>query len=328
MNKVKVGFVGVGGIAAEHLKNIAQNQDADIVAVCDIVSESATKSGAQYDCQWYTDVDEMFHNEELDALFICVPPFAHGSIEERAAELGIHLMVEKPIGLELATVQSKHEKIKQANILCATGYCLRYLDTVAEAKRYLEDKEIAMVRGHYLTSFVPTPWYREMDKSGGQLVEQATHTLDLIRYLTGEMTSVYANMSLQVSEDIPGIDIPDVTSVNFTFANGAVGHLDSTFTQPDHRMGVEILGKDFRVVVDGVEVTIVEVGRTMTYKSKVNFYEEQDKAFIQAILTNNEDLILSNYENGLKTLGVTLAANESQQTGNPVQIKGWQSSLA
>jgi len=320
MEKVRVGFIGVGGIAAVHLKNISKNDQAEIVAVCDIVQENAMRVGVEYGATSYTDANEMLEKEKLDALFLCVPPFAHGDIEEKAVQLGIHILVEKPVGLDMETVQNKYEVIKKSGVICATGYCLRYLDTVAKAKEYLQDKEVAMIRGHYLTSFVQTPWYREIEKSGGQLVEQATHTLDLIRYLGGEMDKVYANMSLQLLSDIPKINIPDVTSVNFTLTNGAVGHLDCSIIQPDHRMGVELLGHNFRVVIDGVNLTIVDQDSTVTYKSKVDFYEEQDKAFIQAIVTSNENLILSNYENGLKTLSVTLAANESNKTGKAIAL--------
>jgi predicted dehydrogenase len=318
MEKVRVGFVGVGGIASLHLKNINNNEQAEIVAVCDIVQENALRVGSEYSANAYTDVDEMLEKEEMDALFICVPPFAHGDIEEKAAQRGIHLLVEKPVGLDMETVQKKYEAIKNSGVICSTGYCLRYLDTVAKAKEYLKDKEVAMVRGYYLGSFVQTPWFREMAKSGGQLVEQATHTVDLVRYLGGEINKVYANMSLQVSSEIPNIDIPDVTSVNVTFENGAVGHIDSAIIQPDHRSGLEILGRDFRVVIDGGNLTIIDKEATVTYKSKVDFYEEQDKAFIEAIQTNNESLLLSSYENAVKTLAVTLAANQSQQTGEAI----------
>ena len=224
MGKVKVGFIGVGGIANVHLKNINQNDQAELVAVCDINDENALRVATQYDVPWYTNADDLLAKEEVDALFLCIPPFAHGDIEEKAAARGIHLMVEKPLGLDLETVKSKLNTIKDAGIICASGYCLRYLDTVKISKEYLQDKEIGMVRGHYLSSFVPTPWYREMDKSGGQLVEQATHTMDLMRYLAGDIEIVHANMSLQLLKDIPNIDIPDVTSVNVAFQSGAVGH--------------------------------------------------------------------------------------------------------
>ncbi|MCM3740607.1 Gfo/Idh/MocA family oxidoreductase [Oceanobacillus luteolus] len=320
MQTVKVGFVGVGGIASIHLANIAANEHANIVAVCDIVEENARCAGEKYGAASYTNADLMLQEEVLDALFICVPPFAHGDIEEKAAKLGIHLLVEKPIGLDLATVEKKHKIIQDAGVLCATGYCLRYLDTVAIAKEYLADKKIAMVRGHYLSAFVHTPWYREMEKSGGQLVEQATHIVDMIRYLAGDITKVHANMNLLVSEEIPNINIPDVTSVNFLMESGAVGHLDASFTQPDHRMGMELLGNQFRLSFEGAELTIVEAGHTVIYRSKTDYYAKQAEDFIEAIRTNNKSLILSDYENGMETLRVTLAANESHQTNRLLSL--------
>ncbi|WP_299092852.1 Gfo/Idh/MocA family oxidoreductase [uncultured Metabacillus sp.] len=320
MSKVKVGFVGVGGIAGVHLENVSKNSNAEIVAVCDIAEENAKKKGLQYNATPYTDLDEMLEKEVMDAVFVCVPPFAHGDIEEKIVAKGIHLLVEKPLGLDIETVQKKAKVIKNSGVICGVGYCLRYLDTVAKAKEYLKDKTIAMVRGHYITSFVSTPWYREMNKSGGQLVEQSTHTLDLMRYLAGEFDSVYANMSLQVLSDIPNIDIPDVTSVNVTFESGAVGHLDSSMTQLDHRTGIEILGKDFRVEIDGVNVSIVEKDSTITYKSKVDFYQEQDNRFIEAVMKGDPAILLSDYEDGVKTLAATLASNKSNELGLPIKL--------
>src|SRR5690606_24226785 len=122
----------------------------------------------------------------------------------------------------------------------------------------------------------------------GQLVEQATHILDTIRYLVGDISKVSANMSLQVLNDIENIDIPDVTSVNFSFENGAVGNLDCSITQTDHRMGLEILGRDFRLELNGISLTIVEENKSTTYHSAVDFYKEQDHAFIEAVRTNNQ----------------------------------------
>ncbi|GIN58629.1 hypothetical protein J8TS2_29480 [Lederbergia ruris] len=321
MKKVRVGFVGVGGIANAHLNNIFQNGDAEIVAVCDIEEEIAIKQGEKYRANAYTDFDQMLEKEKIDALFICVPPFAHGDIEEKAVLKGIHLLVEKPIELDFNRAKEKAEIIGRSGVINASGYCLRYLDTVQIAKDYLKDKQVAMVRGHYLTSFVPTPWYRIKNKSGGQLVEQATHILDLMGYLCGNINQVQANMSLQVMNDIEGIDIPDVTSVNIRFESGAVGHLDNSFIQHDHRMGLEILGRDFRLEINGTTISIFEKDKTTTYESKVNFYEEQDNAFIKAIQTNNQELVLASYQDGLETLGCSLAANVSNEKGSIITME-------
>ncbi|MEK3889965.1 Gfo/Idh/MocA family protein [Bacillus sp. FSL K6-3431] len=320
MTKVKVGFLGVGGIATVHLKNVQKMEMAEIVAVCDISEENAKKQGEAFQATVYTDFQEMLDKEEMDALFVSIPPFAHGDIEEKAVEKGIHIMIEKPIELDLETARKKAEVIRASGVINASGYCLRYLDTVQKAKEYLQDKKIAMVRGHYITSFVETPWYRIDSKSGGQLVEQATHILDTMRYMAGDVKKVSANMSLQVMQDIENIDIPDVTSVNLTFESGAVGHLDSSFIQHDHRMGVELLGRNFRIELNGTTLSIIEKDKTITYKSNVDFYEEQDRSFIEAVRTKNQALILASYEDGLKTLAVSLAAKRSNQEGEIIQM--------
>ena len=320
MKKVKVGFIGVGGIATVHLNNVAKNEEAEIVAVCDISKENVEKQGKAFQATTYTDYEEMLEKEELDAIFMSVPPFAHGDMEEKIVGKGIHLLVEKPLGLDADVAIKKAKVIRDSGVINASGYCLRYLDTVQKAKEYLADKKVAMVRGHYITGFVETPWYRIESKSGGQLVEQSTHILDMMAYLAGDIEKVSANMALQVMGDIENIDIPDVTSVNATFESGAVGHLDSSFIQPDHRMGVELMGRDFRVEIDGTSLIIVDKDKTTTFKSSVDFYEVQDSAFIEAVKTNNQDLILSSYEDGLKTLIASLAANRSNKTEKTVYI--------
>lgn len=318
--KVRVGFAGAGGIASVHLKNLSQNEHVELVAVCDPLEAVAKQVAASYGMAPYTHIQSMLACEQLDALFICVPPFAHGVIEELAIERGIHLFVEKPIGLDLATVSRILQKIQQAAVITSTGYCLRYLDSVRKAKEYLQGKTIAMVRGHYLTRFVETNWWREMEKSGGQLVEQSTHTVDLIRYLAGDVKQVYANMALRVMDDIPRLDIPDVSSVNLVFASGAIGHVDSCFIQTDNRMGLEILGREFRVEMRGTAVTITDKDQVFTYESEEDMYKKQVDAFMEAVRTGNRDLILAPYEEALKTLQVTLAANQSAITGMPEAI--------
>lgn len=320
MEKIRVGFIGVGGIAAKHLENISKNEHASIVSVCDIDPDRVRQVGELYGVQSYENADDMLQNETLHALFVCVPPFAHEDIEEKAASRNIHLMVEKPVGLDLQSVRTKEKKIADSGIICATGYCLRYLDTVSKAKEYLKGKQIAMIRAHYVTKFVPTPWYRKMTLSGGQLVEQATHTVDLIRYLAGDFHTVYTNSALNVMSDIHDIDIPDVTCVNFTMESGAVGNLSTTFTQADHQTGIEIFGRDFRVIIDGTSLHVFEKENKVTFESEIDFYEEQDNSFIDAIRLNKKELILSPYSEAVKTLAVTLASNHSAETGRPKQL--------
>lgn len=318
---IRIGVVGAGGIASEHFKHIHANERAELVAICDIVPNLAETAANQYGAAAYTQVSSMLERENLDALFVCVPPFAHDDIEEQVARKGIHLLVEKPLGLDMAEVRRKAVIISEAGILTSTGYCLRYMETVQRAKQYLAGKEIGMVRAHRFGGLPPSAWWINHAKSGGQLVEQTTHNVDLMVYLAGGVRKVYADMALLLNRDVPGITTPDAASVNLVFTSGALGHIDTGFLpQPDDRSSIEIMGRDFRLTIDGMKLTITEPGRTTTWQGTGNFYKQQDDAFIRAIETGDDSLILAPYEEAMRTLEVTLAANESAETGLPVMI--------
>lgn len=318
---IRVGVVGAGIIATEHFKHISANERAELVAICDIAFPVAEKAAVQYGAVPYTDVREMLDRENLDALFICVPPFAHGEIEEIAVRKGIHLLVEKPLGLHMDQVRRKAAIIEEAGIITSTGYCLRYMEVVQRAKQYLVGKEIGMVRAYRFGGLPPTAWWIDHSKSGGQLVEQTTHNLDLMLYLAGGVQKVYADMGLLLNQDIPGITTPDIASVNLVFLSGALGHIDTGFLpQPDDRSSFEIMGRNFRLSIDGMKLTIVEPEGTTTWQGAGNFYKQQDDAFIHAVNTGDTSLILAPYREAMRTLEVTLAANQSAESGLPVKL--------
>ncbi len=82
---VRIGFIGTGGIAQRHLQTLSKNSDAQLVAYCDLDVERAQKAAKEYGGNAYRDYEKMLDREELDALVICIPPFAHGDIELAAA---------------------------------------------------------------------------------------------------------------------------------------------------------------------------------------------------------------------------------------------------
>ncbi|WP_168122303.1 Gfo/Idh/MocA family oxidoreductase [Paenibacillus sp. HB172176] len=320
---VKVAFVGAGGIAKTHFNALKELEHVKLTAVCDVVKSNAEKAAGAYGMRAYDNLDEMLGRERIDALFVCVPPFAHNDIEEKAAARGIHLLVEKPLGLDMGRVSEKADAIGRAGIVAAAGYCLRYHDVAAQARSYLEGKEIGMVRAHHLCGFVETPWWRELERSGGQLVEMATHTVDMVRYLAGDVKSVYGLMNYGLLEDRPGATIPSTVCAGLEFVSGAVGHVDTACIQPDWRSGIEVLGKDFRLALSGKTLTFTERGRTTTIEGQTgNVFLEQDRAFIEAVLHGDPGRLKSDYLDALHTLEISLAAYESARIGQRVMLKG------
>jgi predicted dehydrogenase len=127
-------------------------------------------------------------------------------------------------------------------------------------------------------------------------------------------------MDLLLVKDIPDLDIPDVGVIQFVLESGALGQMQTGFIQFDHRTGVEIMGRNFRLVLDGTTLSIVEKGKETIYRSNSNFYKNLTDALVEAIRQKNPSLVLASYEEGLKTLEATLAANKSAETGQVIQL--------
>jgi len=332
MEKVRVGFIGVGGMAELHLRSLQDIEHAELTAVYDINSERVRQVSQQYGGTKFESAEQLLDSGSVDAIFICTPPFARDHIEELAAEKGIHLLSEKPVDLDLETARSKQKKILESGIIHSSGYCLRYLDTVQQAKKYLENKSIHMIHGYRLGGIPPAAWWPLMDKSGGQLVEQSTHQIDMIRYLAGEYKEVHSRYEQRSIQHIrPDATIPDYGIISFSMESGAIGSMsNSCMTQLAGRSEVELFGTDFYISMDrnGADMRIVDQEQDITIRSKMKFYQEQDRAFIEAIRTNRQDLVLGGYDDAVTTLAATLAMNESAKSGVPVTIQGNQYSAS
>ena len=99
------------------------------------------------------------------------------------------MFVEKPVELHMDAALAKQAAIESAGIVNAAGYCLRYMDTVEDLKARVVDHKIELALGYYIGS-APGSWWRTRAKSGGQLIEQSTHIVDLARYLVGDVAAV------------------------------------------------------------------------------------------------------------------------------------------
>jgi predicted dehydrogenase len=317
---VRVGFIGVGGMAEEHIKRLQTLEDVSITALFDLNQARSQEAAARCNAVSYESSEQLLDSGSVDALFICTPPFARSGIEAAAARKGIHILAEKPVGLDMKEVWENERIIRESGIINSTGYCLRYMDIVAKAKAYLADKQIGMVMAYRFGGMPGVRWWRMQEQSGGQLVEQSTHQLDLIRYLAGDFKEVSAIHEQRYMRQFDAeATAYDVGTVNFVLQSGAVGNITSTcLGKYVSRNAVEFYGHDFFLSIDGATLRIADDSQDITEKCKLQFYHEQDKAFIEAVRTGNQQLVLADYTEAARTLEVTLAANESAATRKTV----------
>jgi len=318
---VRIGFIGTGGIAQGHIQRLSGNSDAQLVAYCDLDLERAQKAAEEYGGNAYRDFEKMLDGEELDALVICTPPFAHGDIELAACEQGLHMLIEKPVAISTDVALPILKAVKQAGVTTVVAYKYRWEDHVQKAREMLADQTIGLVFGNFWGSTPDVGWWRVKSGSGGQMIEQTTHIVDMARFMVADIERVQAFGTLQVMNKVyPDLDVWDATVANLEFANGAVGTISSTCLSENWwQSSLRVIAQDIMVDVNaGEDISWVDQDGEGEYKRQVDGYQREDDVFVKAVMTGDRSEVYSDYADGVRTLAVTEATNLSIQNGGEV----------
>jgi predicted dehydrogenase len=321
--KVRLGMIGCGGIAQWHMSLLEKMEEAQMVAFCDIREEAARQSAEKYSGVAYTKHEEMFAKENLDAIFLCIPPFAHTDQAIMAAQKGIHVFAEKPVALNMAKALEIQEALDKSGVVASVGYCVRYVPATARVKQMLAKNPAHLAFGWYMGGIPEAEWLRQMKTCGGQIVEQATHLVDLLCYLVGDVDTISASYSHECFRNLPGVDVPDTAAVTLHFKNGAVGSFLNTWAGvPGPKPGTWIGGKDFFIQLTYNDITVTTPEGTKEDPVVLDEgYVNEDRTFLRAVQTGDKSGILCPFSDGVKTLAVTLAANKAAAEGRTVKVE-------
>ena len=338
---IRIGFIGSGGIAAYHLSHLVRIPEAEIVGLCDVnpaqiekTRETVRKSVEEYfkagsakelNAKAYTDYRAMLQNEDLDAVYICLPPYAHGEIEREVIERGLPFYIEKPVAKDMAIALRIRDAVKERGLLTSVGYQMRYWSAMKKAKELLQNKTIGMALVMRWATLPPVPWYPYQSRSGGMLIEMVTHHVDQLRYLLGEVDMVYGAGARRVLHKVnPEYDVFDVSCATLTFESGIVAsianNLFSGKVAPKTATGVHILAEDLTLSFQlGQGLTIITPDKTETYPYE-DYGFAADQMFVTAVRNGDPSYIQSDYADACQTLAITLAIEESERSGSPVKI--------
>lgn len=320
---LRIGFIGTGRFAEKHGRILAQMDRVSIAGICGRTMESAEKAARNWpDATAFDSVEQMLDAGKLDAVYVCVPPMAHGESEMCLVRRGIPFFVEKPLGIAPSKLTAVRDDIAKTKLITSVGYNWRYSDGVAKARELLQNATIGMALGYWMGSLPSIPWWRKRDGSGGQLVEQSTHAVDLIRYLCGEVEEVYAAYGHRyIREAAPDADVPDVGSVTMKLSNGIVATVSNTCILPGgYRSGLDLYTSKgvLEIRLSGLKANGKD--RSTEYRNLTDTYVLENAAFIHAVRTGDRSLIRSDYLDAFRTLEVTAAADVSADEGRPVRL--------
>lgn len=320
---LNIGIIGTGWFSRVHADILSNMDGVNVAAFVGTSQEKAEAAVKNYaTARAYSDVEQMLDKTKPDAVYICVPPFAHGEIESQLVQRGIPFLVEKPLGTNLDTPKQILHGVKKAGLLTSAGYHFRYTDAAMKAAEMLDSRKIGMALGYWMGDMPQVYWWRQQEGSGGQFIEQTTHMVDLLRCLLGEVDEVYAAFAHRAMQDIhEGVTVHDVGTATMKLKSGAVATISNTCLLPESdKAGLDIYTEQGVIGIQSDKLIVKERGKITEIRNAANPYLRESEAFIHAVRTGDASRILSTYEDAVKTMEVTYAALRSAETGVPVKI--------
>lgn len=256
MAKIKVAIIGVGSISNEHISSYLKNENAEIVAFCDINEKQLKLMGEKYSVtNLYTDMESMFAaHKDIDAVSVCTWNTAHAPCAIRALNAGCNVICEKPMASSAKeAMQMKEAAVKNGKLLMV-GFVRRFGNDCAVLTDFIENGHFGDIyygKAVYLRrNGSPGGWFGDKSLSaGGPLIDLGVHVIDLTRYLIGnpKPISVYGATFYKLA-DRPNIkgavkgykstgdgeknifNVEDLATAMIRYDNGAVISIEAAFS--------------------------------------------------------------------------------------------------
>lgn len=247
--KLRIGMIGLGGVATRsHLPALAARPDVIIQAGAEIDTYQAGRTQQRFGIpKVYAAYQEMLEQEQLDAVYVCLPNTLHHQVASAALRRGLHVFCEKPVGLCAQEAQDLAEQAERAGLVLMPGYHLRFHEHFMRARELLEERRLgkilqvqasAVYSGPYRGWDPKSDWYLD-PRSGGPLYDWGSHLFDLLVYITNidiEIVSAMAQKSL------PGIPLRDNIAAAFQARKGIVGTLNLAWGTRGNLLMLQIHG--------------------------------------------------------------------------------------
>ena len=321
MATTRVVLIGAGAVARRHATVLGAFDDVVLAGVTDVDPGAAEALGALAGVPVFAGLDALLDGAEPDAAYVCVPPFAHGHPERTLIEAELPFFVEKPLGASLDVAEELAAGVSERGLVTATGYHWRHLDGMERARALLAERPARLVTGAWLDKVPPPAWWRSAAKSGGQIVEQATHVLDCMLDLLGDVEHVYAVGAPTAREAYPDADVDAATTAVLRFAGGAVGSLAATsLLSGKHRASLELVCEGLRIEVAETHSAVDDGGGAVVHDEDPDAAKRRvDRAFIDAV-QGRPGTVRTPYDVALRTHRVGCAIARSAAEGAPVDL--------
>ncbi len=310
-SKFNVAVIGCGAISATHLESINKIRGLTLKAVCDTAVKKAMPIAHKYCCKAYTDYKEVLANPEIDSVHILTPHYLHSKMAADALAAKKHVVLEKPIGINLQEIKKLMQAEAQSDKRVGVVFQNRYNHTSRKMKEVIAGGKLGKLmavkglvmwhrdEGYYMNSGWRGKWSSE---GGGLLINQAIHTIDLMRWLGGDIETVKGHVE---NSTHPYIEVEDAALATLYYKSGAIGNFFGTISHGiNSKVELEFVMERgvLRLLDDRLYLTVGGrrklLAKDKLRSGKKDYWGTSHKAYIKAFY----EAVSQN-----KTLDVTLA---------------------
>jgi predicted dehydrogenase len=244
----------IGKVQAEAVASIP---GARLLAVCGRDERRVAEFAAKFGATGYVDYGRFLDHPGLQIVNVCTPNGSHAEQGVAAARAGIHVLVEKPIDATLEKADALIEACDRCGVKLGVIFQSRFLPAVQKVKRAIDEGRLgqlmigdAYVKWYRSPEYYAGSWHGTMAMDGGgALINQAIHTVDLLRWLMGPVDTAFA---MKAALRYPQIEGEDTLVASLRFKNGALGVIEAaTSVKPGFKRRLEISGERGSVILDG-----------------------------------------------------------------------------
>lgn len=335
-----VGFVviGTGVIAKFHIAAIRAIPEARLLGVCGSSPARSAQAARSYDTKGYPTLADVWADPEVEAVCICTPSGHHEAMALEAIHHRRHVLIEKPMALTIAGCDAIITAARERQVLAGVVSQFRFSPAVAQIQKALARNQLGKLVSvdlymKYFRSqeyYDSAAWRGTYAMDGGALMNQGIHGVDLLQYLAGPLTSIYARAKTLVRS----MEAEDTLAAVTEFENGAIGVIQATTSvYPGFPRRLELCGEKGVIVLEENRIALWDIqGESPSREDTQDAprissssrpdqiglagHEKQLANFTAAIL-GREPLLIDGAE-GRKAVNIVLSAYESAREGRPV----------
>lgn len=327
---LKVGLLGAGRIGIVHAKAISAHRGSELVAIADVVVESAEKLAAEYNAS-VKSVDDILADSNINAVLIASSTDTHCDLIEAATAAGKAVLCEKPVDLNLQRARDCLSKVNATKIPVMMGFNRRFDNHFSALKQAVQAGEIGQPELLSIASFDPEPPpISYVTVSGGLFRDMMIHDFDMANFIMGSLPqSISAVGTSIVDSEIGEAGDVDTAVATLTYGDGSLAVIrNSRRAVYGYNQRVELLGSKGQLEVQNqLENALIKSNESGVVSAKPTYfflerympaYETEWAAFVDAVTGKAE--IPATLEDGVAALAMAEAATLSVEKGQPIKL--------